>query len=65
MGNFGITLDNKFDELIYKKKSNGDYNISLEDLIDLKSSLRTAYFNDNNIHNDFIKFNLTEIDFKI
>ena len=62
MGNFSITLDNKFDELINK---NENQRISLEDLIDLKTSLKIAYYNDNNDDNRFIKFSLTEIDFKI
>jgi len=62
MGNFSITLDNKFDELINK---NENQRISLEDEIDLKTSLKIAYYNDNNDDNRFIKFSLTEIDFKI
>lgn len=60
MGNFSITLDNKFDELINKNKI-----ISLEDLIELKSFLKIAYYNDNYEDNKFIKFSLSEIDFKI
>ncbi len=62
MGNFSITLDNKFDELINKNKNQ---RISLEDLIELKASLKIAYYNDNNDDNQFIKFSLSEIDFKI
>jgi len=62
MGNFSITLDNKFDELINKNKNQ---RISLEDLIELKASLKLAYYNDNNNDNQFIKFSLSEIDFKI
>lgn len=62
MGNFCITLDNKFDELISKKKNS---NISIEDLIELKSLLRNAYYTDNNEDNKFIKFSLSEIEFKI
>jgi hypothetical protein len=62
MGNFSITLDNKFDELINKNKNQ---RISLEDLIELKASLKIAYYNDNNADNQFIKFSLSEIDFKI
>jgi len=62
MGNFSITLDNKFDELINKNKNQ---KISLEDLIELKASLKIAYYNDNNDDNQFIKFSLSEIDFKI
>ena len=64
MGNFSITLDNKFDELINKNK-NENQRISLEDLIELKASLKIAYYNDNNDDNQFIKFSLSEIDFKI
>lgn len=64
MGNFSITLDNKFDELINKNK-NENQRISLEDLIELKASLKIAYYNDNNADNQFIKFSLSEIDFKI
>lgn len=62
MGNFSITLDNKFDELINKNKNE---RVSLEDLIELKASLKIAYYNDNNNDNQFIKFSLSEIDFKI
>ena len=62
MGNFSITLDNKFDELINKNKNQ---RISLEDLIELKASLKIAYYNDNNDDNQFIKFSLSEIHFKI
>lgn len=62
MGNFSITLDNKFDELINKNKNQ---RISLEDLIELKASLKIAYYNDNLEDNQFIKFSLSEIDFKI
>ena len=64
MGNFSITLDNKFDELINKNK-NENQRISLEDLIELKASLKIAYYNDNNADNQFIKLSLSEIDFKI
>jgi len=64
MGNFSITLDNKFDELILRNKNNF-INITLEELIKLKNSLKIAYYTDNNEDNEYIKFNLTEIDFKI
>jgi hypothetical protein len=60
MGNFSIMLDNKFDELINKNEK-----ISLEDLIELKAYLKIAYYNDNLEDNKFIKFSLSEIDFKI
>jgi len=63
MGNFGIVLDNKFDELINKQKNNNI--ITIENLIDLKSCIRNAYYNDNNNDNKIIKFYLNEIDFKI
>jgi len=59
MGNFSITLDNKFDELISKNKNKSKFVISLKDLIELKSSLKLAY------SNEFIGFSLSEIDFKI
>jgi len=65
MGNFSITLDNKFDELISKNKNKNEFVISLEDLIELKSSLKLAYYNDNNDTNEFIGFSLSEINFKI
>jgi hypothetical protein len=62
MGQFAITLDNTFDELINKHKNN---KISIEDLINIKSSLKIAYYNDNNEDNNFIKGYLKEISFNI
>ena len=62
MGQFAIMLDNKFDELISKYKNN---KISIEDLIDIKASIKLAYHEDNKNDNNFIRCYLNEIDFKI
>jgi hypothetical protein len=62
MGQFAITLDNIFDELIIKHKNN---KISIEDLISIKSSLKLAYYNDNSEDNKFLKCYLREINFNI
>lgn len=62
MGQFAIMLDNKFDELINKQKNN---KISINDLIEIKSCLKIAYYKDNNEDNKFIKCYLNEINFNI
>jgi hypothetical protein len=62
MGNFAIVLDNMFDEIMSKHKKN---KVLLEDLVNIKSCLKIAYYNDNKESNNFIRLYLNEIDFKI
>lgn len=62
MGNFHIQLDSKFNELFIKMK---EKQITLEDLIELKSSVIDAYYCDNSEDNEYIRSSLSMIDFKI
>lgn len=62
MGNFHIQLDTKFNELFIKLK---EKQITVEDLIELKSVVINAYYDDNNEDNEFIKSSLSMIDFRI
>jgi hypothetical protein len=62
MGNFAVVLDNMFDEIISKHNKN---KLLLEDLINIKSDIKLAYYNDNKESNNFIRLYLKEIDFKI
>jgi len=62
MGNFAVVLDNMFDEIISKHNKN---KLLLEDLINIKSDIKLAYYNDNKESNNFIRLYLKEIDFNI
>ena len=63
MVNFHMQLDNKFDEVIIKLKQKE--NLTINDLINLKSFIISAYYNDNKLNNEYIKLSLNMIDFKI
>ncbi len=64
MVNFHIRLDEKFDELIKTAKINKNQ-ISLDDLIELKSYICDIYANDNDFINSRIRYELNRIEFRI
>jgi len=64
MVNFYIKLDMKFDELINNARHNSNQ-ISIDDIIELKSYIYDIYVKDNEFENKYIKMNLSQIDFKI
>ena len=63
MTNFHIELDNKFDELIsnFDKKKQ----ITINDLINLKSFINKIYDNENLETNNYIKQSLLQLELKI
>jgi hypothetical protein len=63
MTNFHIEIDNKFDNLIINIKQKKE--ITINDLIELKTFIFDIYYNNNNIDNEYIKKSLSMIDLKI
>jgi len=63
MTNFHIEIDNKFDNLIFNIKQKKE--ITINDLIELKSFIFDIYYTNNNIDNEYIKKSLSMIDLKI
>jgi len=63
MVNFHIKLDEKFDELIRNVKKNNQ--ISLNDLIELKSFICDIYSIDNDFMNSRIRTEINRIEFRI
>lgn len=64
MVNFHIKLDEKFDELIKTAKTNKNQ-ISLDDLVELKSYIYDIYTTDNDFINSRIRVELNRIEFRI
>ena len=64
MVNFHIKLDEKFDELIKTAKINKNQ-ISLDDLVELKSYICDIYATDNDFENSRIRVELNRIEFRI
>jgi hypothetical protein len=63
MTNFHIEIDNKFDNLIFNIKQKKE--ITINDLIELKTFIFDIYYTNNNINNEYIKKSLSMIDLKI
>jgi len=63
MTNFHIEIDNKFDNLIFNIKQKKE--ITINDLIELKTFIFDIYYTNNNIDNEYIKKSLSMIDLKI
>jgi|688.fasta_scaffold1070769_2 hypothetical protein len=63
MTNFHIELDNKFDELISNLDKKNQ--ITINDLINLKSFINKIYDNENLESNIYIKNSLLQIELKI
>ncbi len=63
MTGFHIELDNKFDELISNLEAKKQ--ITINDLIKLKSFINKIYDNENLEINNYIKHSLYKIDLKI
>ena len=64
MVNFHIKLDEKFDELIKFAKTNKNQ-ISLDDLVELKSYICDIYSTDNDFINTRTRIELNRIAFRI
>jgi len=64
MVNFQIKLDEMFDELIIKAMKNKNQ-VSLNDIISLKSIIIDCYNKDNDFMNVYLRKELKKIDFKI
>jgi len=64
MVNFQIKLDEMFDELIIKARTNKNQ-VSLNDIISLKSFIIDCYNKDNDFMNVYLRKELKKIDFKI
>lgn len=64
MVNFHIKLDEIFDDIITKARKNKNQ-ISLNDIISIKSYIIDIYNEDNDFMNVYLKKELKKIDFKI
>ncbi len=64
MPNFYIKLDEKFDELIEKAKTN-ENKIIINDIILLKSYIYDIYTKDNDFENNYLRKELKMIDLSI
>jgi hypothetical protein len=64
MPNFYIKLDEKFDELIEKAKTN-ENKININDIILLKSYVYDIYTKDNDFENNYLRKELKMIDLSI
>ena len=64
MPNFHTSLDEKFDELIEKARTN-ENKMFLTEIISLKSFIYDIYMKDNDFENNYIKKELKMIDLHI